>query len=211
MVTPDAERTMCTNLGVGSYLGADDIDANAISGAQVVYIEGYLCGKEESSAGVEAAMEAARAAGTLVAFSGSDPSWVHLHLEQLRALLDRVDILFANELEALGLSGASTLDGAVDVLSRRCPTVAVTLGADGCVVADAAGRIRVPAQPIEHVVDTTGAGDSFAAGFLYGVVNQKGPEASARLGGLAAGEIVSHMGARPLTRLSQLAVAAGLA
>jgi sugar/nucleoside kinase (ribokinase family) len=208
MVTPDAEKTMCTNLGIGAHLGPEDIDVDAVASARVLYVEGYLCGKEESAAAVETAFEAARSAGTLVAFSGSDPAWVHLHVEQLRALLDRVDILFANEAEALGLSGRSDLDAAVDALAERCPTVAVTLGAAGSVVVDANGRVRVPAQPAERVVDTTGAGDSFAAGFLYGVVNGMSAEASARVGGLAAAEIVSHLGARPLVRLSKLIAAA---
>ncbi|HET9075442.1 MAG TPA: adenosine kinase [Acidimicrobiales bacterium] len=210
MVTPDAEKTMCTNLGVGAYLQPADVDREAIAAARVVYLEGYLCGKEESEAAVDAAVEAARAAGAMVAFSASDPAWVHLHLDELTALLDRVDVLFANEPEALGLSGCADLDDAIDSLAKRCPTVAVTLGGRGCVVAGADGRVTVPARPVGHVVDTTGAGDSFAAGFLYGVVNDLGAEASARLGALAAAEIVGHIGARPLARLSDLASAAGL-
>ena len=210
MVTPDAEKTMCTSLGVGAYLRADDVNRDAIAAARILYLEGYLCGKEESSAAVEAAVDAARSSGTLVAFSASDPAWVHLHREELAALLDRVDILFANEPEALGLSGVGFLDDALDSLAKRCPTIAVTLGSKGCVIVGAEGRIDVPATPVGQVVDTTGAGDSFAAGFLYGVVNDLGAERSARLGGLTAGEVVGHMGARPIRSLSEMAAAAGL-
>lgn len=210
LVTPDAEKTMCANLGVGALLQPADVDGAAIGAARVVYFEGYLCGKDETSDAVEVAVEAARRAGTLVAFSASDPAWVQLHLEALTALLDRVDLLFANEPEALGLSGCANLDDAVRTLAKQCPTVAVTLGKAGCVVAGPEGTVQVAARPVDHVVDSTGAGDSFAAGFLYGVVNDMGAEASARLGGLAAAEIVSHIGARPLTRLSDLAAAAGL-
>ena len=210
MVTPDAEKTMCTSLGVGAYLQADDVDRQAVANARVLYIEGYLCGKPESADAVGAAVDAARELGTLVAFSASDPAWVHLHRDALSELLDRVDVLFANEPEAVGLSGCSSLDDAVESLGKRCPIVAVTLGSRGCVVLSPEGKVRVPASPVGHVVDTTGAGDSFAAGFLYGVVNDLGAEGSARLGALAAGEIVSHIGARPISSLSELAAEARL-
>ena len=204
MVTPDAEKTMCTNLGVGALLSPDDVDVDAIGAATVVYIEGYLCGKPETDPAVERAVSVARDRGTLVAFSGSDPSWVDLKRSALDALLDRVDILFANEAEACGLAGVDNVEAALTTLSRRCPTVAVTLGSRGSVVATGSQVVSVPAASVSRVVDTTGAGDSFAAGFLYGVVRDLGPEASARLGALAAAEIVSHLGARPLTRLSDL-------
>ncbi|MBV9662249.1 MAG: adenosine kinase [Acidimicrobiales bacterium] len=211
MVTPDAEKTMCTNLGIGSYLAAEDIDTAAIASAQIVYFEGYLCGKDESRSGVEAAIAAARAGATLVALSASDPAWVDLHRDELWSLLDRVDILFANEAEALGLSGQPTLEGALDALAARVSTVAVTLGAEGCVVHDRTGVVRVPAEPVGQVVDTTGAGDSFAAGFMFGMVSGRPAADCARLGGLAAAEVVGHLGARPLARLSEMAAAAGMA
>jgi sugar/nucleoside kinase (ribokinase family) len=211
MVTPDAEKTMCTNLGAGAFLSADDVDVTSIQAAKVLYIEGYLCGKPETEAALEKSVGAAREAGTLVAFSGSDPAWVGLHQKELRAFLDRVDILFANEEEAYGLADTDDLDEAVGLLSRRCATVAITLGARGCVVADPSGKItKVAAEPVGRLVDTTGAGDSFAGGFLYGVVGDLGPLRSAQLGGLAAAEVVSHLGARPLTSLAGLARAARL-
>jgi sugar/nucleoside kinase (ribokinase family) len=210
MVTPDAEKTMCTNLGAGATLEPSDIDVAAVASAQVLYIEGYLYGKPETTPAVERAVSAARASGTLVAFSGSDPAWVGLYRDALWAILERTDILFANEQEALGLAATDDLDQALRALAKRCPTVAVTLGAKGCVVIDSNGTTTLPADPVDHVVDTTGAGDSFAAGFLYGMVRGLGPEASARLGALASAEIISHLGARPLVPLSGLAAAAGL-
>jgi sugar/nucleoside kinase (ribokinase family) len=214
MVTPDAEKTMCTSLGIGAFLGSGDVDAQEVASAEVLYIEGYLCGKPEASSAVEAAIAAARSHGTLVAFSASDPAWVDAHTSELRALLDDVDILFANEEEAYRLAGADDLDRAVAVLSERCPVLAVTLGANGALVVEQADGVptmsAVAAYPVDRVVDTTGAGDSFAAGFLYGVVNRLGPERSARIGTLAASEVVSHIGARPITSLAARARSAGL-
>jgi sugar/nucleoside kinase (ribokinase family) len=210
MVTPDAEKTMCTNLGIGGLLGPDDVDVAAVRSSQVAYFEGYLIGKPETAAAVERAIEVGRSAGTLVALSGSDPAWVDLHGQELRDLLERVDILFVNEKEAYGLAGADHLEDALAVLAARCPTVAITLGAEGSVVAEDGKVYEVPAQPVPAVVDTTGAGDSFAAGFLLGAVRGLGPERSARLGALAAAEVVGHLGARPAASLGRLAQAAGL-
>jgi sugar/nucleoside kinase (ribokinase family) len=212
MVTPDAEKTMCTNLGIGAFLGAGDVDAaaSAISGAKVVYLEGYLCGKPESAGAIDRAMSLAKEAGTLVAFSGSDPAWVALHLEELSALAAQVDILFANEEEARRLAQADDFDAALRRLSERGQTVAVTLGAQGSIVVRDGEQVEVPAASVDRVVDTTGAGDSFAAGFLFGLVNGQSSERCAQLGALAAAEVVSHLGARPLVRLADLATAAGL-
>ena len=133
---------------------------------------------------------------------------------ELRALLDDVDILFANEEEAHRLAGTTDLDRAVEILHGTCPVVAVTLGARGSIVLDRrlgeTTMISVPAHPVTQVVDTTGAGDSFAAGFLHGLVNGMGPDRAARLGALAASEVVSHLGARPVASLSERARSAGL-
>ena len=211
LVTPDAEKTMCTNLGAGATIDPADLHLDAIAEARVLYMEGYLVGPPGTTATVDRAVEVARQAGTLVAFSASDPGWVELQRDALWALLERVDLLFANEPEAKGLAGHDELDKAIGALLDRVPTVAVTLGAEGCVIAArGAAAIRVPAAPVEAVVDSTGAGDSFAAGYLYGVVNDLDPETSARLGALAAAEVVSHLGARPVTGLRQLAEASGL-
>jgi sugar/nucleoside kinase (ribokinase family) len=210
MVTPDAEKTMCTSLGAGAFLRPDDVDTATVAAAKVLYIEGYLCGKPETDPSVEKAITAAVGGGTLVALSASDPFWVQLHRDDLDALLDRVDILFANELEARGLAGADDVVDAIKILSERCSTVAVTLGAEGSTVSSDGSIVSVRAAPVTHLVDTTGAGDSFAAGFLYGVVGGLGAQRSARLGSVAASEIVSHLGARPLERLADLARAENL-
>lgn len=211
LVTPDAEKTMCTDLGAGATLDPADLHFDAIATAGVVYMEGYLVGPPDTTKTVYEAIEVARRNSTLVAFSASDPGWVSFQRLALVEVLDHVDLLFANEPEALGLSGQADLDGAVTWLLGRCPAVAITLGAEGCLVARRDGsRTRVPAVPVDHVVDSTGAGDSFAAGFLFGLVNELGDEASARLGALAAGEVVSHMGARPLVPLAGLGRRAGL-
>ena len=204
MVTPDAEKTMCTNLGIGALLGPDEVDVTAIAAARVVYLEGYLYGDRPTDAAVERAVAAARQADTLVALSLSDPVWVELHGKELDVVLDGVDILFANEQEACGMVGETDPLAAVAALARRCATVAVTRGALGSLVASGGEVISVPAAPVAHVVDTTGAGDSYAAGFLYGIINDLGPEHSARLGAAAAAEIVSHLGARPQQSLAAL-------
>lgn len=210
MVTPDAEKTMCTSLGIGDLLRPDDVDVATIAGARVVYLEGYLVGLDSTDDTVERTVAAARQADTRVALSLSDPFWVQLHGDDLRTLLDRVDIIFANEDEARGLTQLDDVDQAVRSLSERCSTVVVTLGAKGCMVATADGTIMVPAEVVTRVVDTTGAGDSFAAGFLHAMVRGADAEVCARLGGVVAAEVVSHLGARPLVSLARVAEAAGL-
>lgn len=204
MVTDDAEKTMCTNLGIGDFLQPGDIDAEAVAGAEVVYLEGYLCGLHSTDPTVERAVSAAQAAGTLVAMSLSDPLWVELHRSDLDPLLDRVDLLFANADEARTMVGTNSLDDAVAALAERCATVVVTCGPDGALVAAGGARTRVEATPVERVVDTTGAGDLFAAGYLYGVVNGFHPRRCARLGCLVAAEVIGHLGARPASPLTDM-------
>ena len=211
LVTADAEKTMCTSLGAGATIDPADLHFDAIAAAGVLYMEGYLVGPPETTKTVNEAVAVARRNGTVVSMSASDPGWVAFQRDALVAALDSVDVLFANEPEALGLSAQDELDAAVAWLLERCPTVAVTLGAEGCLIARRDGsRVRVPAAPVEQVVDSTGAGDSFAAGFLYGLVHGLDDETSGRLGALAAGEVVSHLGARPLIPLVGLARGAGL-
>ena len=197
MVTPDAERTMCTSLGAGGELGSSQVDQAEIARAEVVYIEGYLCGKVVTDTAVAAAIQAAAASSTLVALSASDPFWVSLHRDEMRALLGSVQVLFANEEEALVLSGRADVPSALRELSAVCPTVVVTLGAQGCVVAEGGETLRVEAPRVDRVVDTTGAGDSFAAGYLYGIVNQLGARRSAQIGSLIASKVITRFGARP--------------
>jgi sugar/nucleoside kinase (ribokinase family) len=210
MVTPDAEKTMCTSLGIGALLVPADLDVDTIAAAQVLYLEGYLYGSRPTDAVVQRAISAAHDAGSLVAFSLSDPAWVELHRAEIDGLLDQVDLLFANEQEACGMAGTDEIHGALAALGKRCSTVAVSLGALGSVVARGGEVVSVPAAPMASLVDTTGAGDSYAAGFLYGVVRQMEAEQCARLGALAAAEVISHLGARPLESLAALVSAAGL-
>jgi sugar/nucleoside kinase (ribokinase family) len=210
MVTPDAEKTMCTNLGIGARLAPADIDTTVIEKAQVLYVEGYLVGTGPTNAAVEHAVATARGAGTRVALSLADHGWVKLHHRKLDAMLDDVDLLFANEQEACGMAGLADAEAAAVALSSRVSTVVVTRGALGSIVAEAEGASSVPAAKVKQVVDTTGAGDSYAAGFLYGVIGGLDLEQCARLGALAAGEVVSHLGARPVQSLAVLAKRAGL-
>jgi sugar/nucleoside kinase (ribokinase family) len=210
LVTPDAERTMCTSLGIGAFLGPDDVDGQTVANADVVYLEGYLCGLNQTDATIEATLAAARRGGTTVALSLSDPFWAELHGAELAALIERVDLLFGNAQEAMIVTGARDVRSAVTELAKRCPTVVVTRGSEGATVAWEGTTIEVAAEPVSALVDTTGAGDLFAAGFLAGWVRGVGPERSARLGALAAAEVIGHFGARPESSLAQLAVTNGL-
>lgn len=210
MVTPDAERTMATHLGAGDHLLPEDLDEDQLARAEIVYVEGYLCGLPSTDPTIAKAAKATHQAGGRFALSLSDPFWVDLHRDELRALLEQVDILFGNEAEATGLCGVSDLEGAVVELNRHCPIVAVTRGPAGSLVATGGRPAAVPAYPARSVVDTTGAGDLYAAGFLYGLTRGLDAETCARLGGLAAAEIIGHLGARPQVSLARLAGDAGL-
>lgn len=210
LVTPDAEKTMCTNLGIGAMLDPDDVDAASIAAADVVYMEGYLYGDRHTDRAVEEIIRVASSAGTQVALSLSDPAWVDMNAASFDRILDRVDLLFANEEEALRMAGVRGVEEAAESLAKRCGTVAVTLGAEGSLVRTGSDVVHVQAAPVDHVVDTTGAGDSYAAGFLYGFVHGLGPERSARLGAVVASEVVSHIGARALRPLADLAKMSGL-
>lgn len=210
LVTPDAEKTMCTSLGAGDLVEPDDVDASLVTAAACLYIEGYLCGAGSAEAAVARAVEAAHAGATPVALSLSDPSWVLAHRQALKELVAGADLVFANEDEARNLTGEASAGDAADHLARQCPLAVVTLGADGCLVVGRGERHHVEAVPPAAVVDTTGAGDSFAAGFLHGLLGGAGLEDAGRLGALVAAEIVSHVGARPRRPLLALASEAGL-
>ncbi|MDA8061872.1 MAG: adenosine kinase [Actinomycetota bacterium] len=210
LVTPDGEKTMCTSLGIGDQLGAEDVDVASVSEARIVYLEGYLCGVEHTAATVEAVLASAEAGGTAVSLSLSDPLWVRLHRAELLALLPQVDLLFANADEAAGMAGTSDPRRAARELAETGRTVVVTLGAEGSVVISGGRLEEVPAVEAE-VVDTTGAGDLFAAGYLRAHLGGATPLEAARLGSVAAAEVVGHLGARPVGDLRALARAAGLA
>jgi len=207
LVTPDAQRTMNTFLGAAQRLEAKDIDLAVVADCGIVYLEGYLWDPEAPRAAMEAAIDAARAAGRKVAFTLSDSFCISRHRADFLRLIDegRIDILFANEAEIRELAGIDAFDEAVDAVAPKVPTLVVTRSEHGAVAVHGGERASVPAEPIARLVDTTGAGDLFAAGFLAGQARELGLQSSLKLGAIAAGEVIQHYGARPETDLKALA------
>jgi sugar/nucleoside kinase (ribokinase family) len=203
LVTPDGERTMATYLGAATVLAPDGLDTDLVSRAQIVYVEGYLWDSEPAKESVRRAIAEAHAANGLVALSASDPFCVERHRRDFLSLLqDDLDLLFCNEDEANLLFGSTSLAQALDSLSETGLLAAVTRGAAGSVIVTPDGIVEIPAEPVEEVVDTTGAGDLYAAGFLYGLTHGRDPLASAKLAGACAAEVISHLGARPQADLT---------
>ena len=207
LVTPDAQRTMNTFLGAAQLLEKSSIDASAAADAGIVYLEGYLWDPEAPRAAMELAIEAAHAAGRKVAFTLSDTFCVDRHREGFWQLLrdGKIDILFANEAEAKAMVMVEDFDDAVACLAKLAPTLVVTRSEHGAIALAGGERASVTAEPIEQLVDTTGAGDLFAAGFLAGQARGLGLEASLKLGAIAAAEVIQHYGARPEADLRALA------
>jgi sugar/nucleoside kinase (ribokinase family) len=210
LVTPDAERTMNTYLGVAGELAAGDVDEALVASARITYVEGYLVGLPSAEGALAAAARVAHGAGRRVALTLSDPFWVQLQRDAFIELLPTVDIVLANEAEALEMTGETDVEAALLALTKTCPIVALTRGAAGAVASDGKETVSVPAEPLAKVEDTTGAGDLFAAGFLLGLARERPLTECLRLGALAAAEVISHIGARPQTSLSALAAAKGL-
>ncbi|MCL4423722.1 MAG: adenosine kinase [Actinobacteria bacterium] len=212
LVTPDAERTMLTHLGAAAHLRKEDLDMGALSRARFAYLEGYLWDLPEAKDALRVAAARTHQAGGQVVLTLSDPFCVERHRSELLELVsDGVDVLLANEAEICLLVKAHSFEDAVKEvkgLGVRCG--GLTRGAQGSVVVFEDEALAVPALACEEVVDTTGAGDLYAAGFLYGLTIGADPETCGRLGSLCAGEVISHLGARPLTPLGQLAREAGL-
>jgi sugar/nucleoside kinase (ribokinase family) len=205
MVTPDGHRTMCTYLGASVELGPQDVDRELVASAAVTYVEAYLWDPPQARAAVRAAMATARAAGRTVALSLSDPFCVERHRAELRALVEaEVDVLFANEYELVSLFEVGDVDDALQAVRGRVGVAAITRSEHGSVVASADEVHVVPAAPVARVVDTTGAGDLYAAGFLAGYVRGATLAECARMGGLCAAEVISHLGARPRADLRAL-------
>ena len=208
LVTPDAQRTMNTFLGASSLLGPEEIDADLIGRARVTYLEGYLYDRPEAQHAFELAASAAHDHGRQVALTLSDVFCVERHRDAFRNLVaGHIDILFANEPEILSLYQVADFEEAAAAVRAECPLAVLTRSEHGAVVVTPGERVAVPAQPVEHLVDTTGAGDQFAAGFLHGLVTGRSLEVSARLGALAAAEVISHLGPRPQVSLRELAAA----
>jgi sugar/nucleoside kinase (ribokinase family) len=210
-VTPDGQRTMCTFLGASSHLSPADVVAEVIEASEIVYLEGYLFDPPDARRAFAKAAGLARAAGRQIALSLSDGFVVDRHREALLGFIDtQVDILFANETEICALFETTDFAEAAKAIAGRVKIAALTRGADGSVVVSAQGARAIPATPVEKVVDTTGAGDQYAAGFLYGLAHGRSLEHCGRLGALAAGEVIAHFGPRPQTPLNTLASQAGL-
>jgi sugar/nucleoside kinase (ribokinase family) len=207
LVTPDAQRTMNTFLGAAQMLEAKDVDLAAVAGAGITYLEGYLWDPAAPRAAMEAAIDAARSAGRKVAFTLSDSFCISRHRDSFLQLIAdrRIDILFANEAEITELAGESDFDAAVAVVAPQVATLVVTRSEKGAIAVAGDERASVPAEPITRLVDTTGAGDLFAAGFLAGQARGLGLEVSLKLGAIAAAEVIQHYGARPEADLKALA------
>jgi sugar/nucleoside kinase (ribokinase family) len=211
LVTPDAERTMATHLGVASEFAPSDLHGDHLASSQVVYLEGYLWEQPTAKAAMREAIDLAHRNDAAVALSVSDPFCVQHHRREFLDLLaGDLELLFANEDEITMLFDVASFDAAVEAVSETGVLAVLTRGAAGSVVVTASGPVAVPAAPVERVVDTTGAGDLFAAGFLYGITNGLSPEDSTRLGSVCAAEVISHVGARPQADLRALALEAGL-
>lgn len=205
-VSSDGERTMNTYLGACVNLTADDIDPELVSAAKITYLEGYLYDEPHAKDAFHRAADLAHAAGRKVALSLSDAFCVVRHRDDFLDLVaHRVDILFANESELLALFETDVLEAAIGRAADMVGLAAVTLGARGSIVIRGAERISSPAAHVERVVDTTGAGDLYAAGFLYGLTHDLPLTECARIAGLAAAEVISHFGARPETPLRNYA------
>jgi sugar/nucleoside kinase (ribokinase family) len=207
LVTPDGHRTMNTFLGAAQELAVEMLDEEQIRSSGILYLEGYLWDPETPRSAMIRAIEVAREARGKVAFSLSDLFCVDRHREGFTALIDdgRIDILFANEAEMLAMGGVPHLETAVAALAPKVETLVVTRGAAGALAVRGSERADVSAEPVAEVVDTTGAGDLFAAGFLYGEATGKGLADSLKLGAICAAEIIQHYGARPEADLRALA------
>ncbi len=205
VVTPDAQRTMQTYLGASVELGPEDIDPNLIVAAQVTYLEGYLYDPPRAKEAFVKAAEIAHDAGRKVALSLSDPFCVDRHREAFRDLVaGHVDILFANEVEVTSLYELENFDDALQKAHGDCAIVCLTRSEKGSVIVTGEEVHVIDAEPVAQVVDTTGAGDLYAAGFLYGYTHGLGLAQAGRIAAIAAAEVISHMGARPEVSLHEL-------
>ncbi len=209
-VTPDGERTMNTFLGASQFLPPAALDDSVIASASILYLEGYLWDPEEPRSAMRRAIQVARDAGRKVAFTASESFVIDRHGDDFRALMEegKIDILFVNEHELASLTGTRDFEAGVAQVSARVPVLVATRGADGAIAIADGERAEVAAVPVDRVVDTTGAGDLFASGFLAGHVRGESLERCLRMGAICAAEIISHYGARPEADLADLVEAA---
>jgi sugar/nucleoside kinase (ribokinase family) len=206
VVTPDAQRTMNTYLGMSSLLVPDDVSTEVVQAGAVLYMEGYLFDRPEAKEAFRKAARLSHAAQRKVSLTLSDSFCVDRHRDDFRALVeDEVDLLFANRDELCSLYETDDFDDAVARVRGHCELAAVTCGSAGSVVVTEDDVVRIEAEPVKEVVDTTGAGDLYASGFLYGLTHGAELAECGRLGSVAAAEVISHVGARPLASLRRLA------
>jgi sugar/nucleoside kinase (ribokinase family) len=206
MVMPDAHRTQCTYLGASTFIGPEDVDPEVVARAHVTYLEGYLWDQPPAKEAIRKAATAAREAGRQVALTLSDPFCVDRHRDEFRDLVaDEIDVLFANESEICSLYEVDDFDAALQQVRRHCRIGALTRGEHGSVVIAGDSVHVLEAEPVDRLVDTTGAGDQYAAGFLYGLTHGHDLDTCGRLGSMAAAEVISHYGARPAVSLAKLA------
>ncbi len=205
LVTPDAQRTMQTYLGASSHLGPGDVDVALVSAARVTYLEGYLWDPPDAKEAFRKAAAHAHRAGRKVALTLSDPFCVDRHRPSFLELIEgAVDILFANEAEILSLYEVRSFEDALQRVRGHCEVAALTRSERGSVIVAGDDVHAIDAEPHVRVIDTTGAGDAYAAGFLYGYTQGRPLAACGRIGGIAAAEVISHFGARPETSLAAL-------
>ena len=205
LVSADGQRTMNTFLGAAVELGPDDIEAEVVAAAGITYLEGYLFDPPLAKEAFRTAAMIAHDAGRRVALSLSDPFCVDRHRDDFRDLADRhVDILFANEAEVMALTRAKNFDAAVKQIRGRCEITVLTRGEKGSVILTKDHAVEIHAERVAQVVDTTGAGDQYAAGFLFGHTQGLTLEMCGKLGSLAAAEVIGHMGPRPEIKYASL-------
>lgn len=206
LVTPDAQRTLNTFLGASAHLGPEDVDVKLIERARILYLEGYLFDPPRAQEAFRVAARQAHAAGGQVALTLSDPFCVDRHRTAFQDLVrHHVDILLANEAEICALYQVDDFDVALQRVRQHCSVAALTRSAKGSVIVSGDEVHVIDAAPVKAVVDTTGAGDLYAAGFLLGLSRELPLAVCGRIGSIAAGEVISHVGARPQVALAQLA------
>jgi sugar/nucleoside kinase (ribokinase family) len=206
IVTPDAQRSMSTFLGASIEFAENDVDETLIANSDIIYLEGYLFDKDVAKQAYKKASHAAKKAGTKVALTLSDSFCVARHRDDFKNLIaSEVDIVFANEAEILSLYETDNFDDAVNAIRGKCDIAAITRSEKGSVIVTADETLEIQAQPVAKVVDTTGAGDQYAAGFLFGYVRGMDLKTCGALGSLAAAEVISHLGPRPEISLATLA------
>jgi sugar/nucleoside kinase (ribokinase family) len=209
-VTPDAQRTMCTFLGASVEFSDEDVEAEIVEASKIVYLEGYLFDAEAARRAFAKAAALAHGSGRKIALTLSDSFVVERHRAGLLGFIEnQVDLLFANESELLALFETADFDEACEQLLRRCDLAAVTRSEQGSVILSKGETLHVAAEPVEKIVDTTGAGDQYAAGFMFGLSRGRPLRECGQLASLAAAEVISHYGPRPQVSLAKLAAAKG--